>query len=107
MAVASLLRMRKIAVVALALLTLAGCGVTRSYSTSCSGKTCTVSVTGDPSFEIFDVDLRAKVADNKVTITGKRDKATLANGETGKVGGLDLKVTSVSGTTAKFTATSK
>jgi hypothetical protein len=98
--------MRKIAVVAVALLALAGCGATTKYSTSCSGKTCTVSVTGDPTFEIFDIDLRAKVADEKVTITGTGTSATLANGETGKVSGLDLKVTSVSGTTAKFTATS-
>jgi hypothetical protein len=93
--------MRVLALALLLAVLLAGCNAS-SRSTRCTGGVCTVNLTGEQTVEVeidrFERDLRVgPIETGAVTVSARGDAARLAVGDTGEVGGLAVRVLSVSG----------
>jgi hypothetical protein len=96
---------RLLAAAALALvLPLSACGgTTTSHSSSCSGGTCTVNLTGVQTFEVDGVDGLERhlgvgpIEPDAVTLSGFGEQARLAPGQSGLVDAVPVEVVSVSG----------
>jgi hypothetical protein len=96
---------RLLAAAALALvLPLSACGgATTSHSSSCSGGTCTVNLTGVQTFEVDGVDGLERylgvgpIEPDAVTLSGLGEQARLAPGQSGLVDAVPVEVVSVSG----------
>ena len=90
---------RLVAPALLALLVLTGC---TSHTTSCSGGTCTVGLSGEQTVEIeigrVERDLRvAPIEADAVTVSVRGDAARLRVGESAPVGGLLVRVDGIAG----------
>jgi hypothetical protein len=87
--------------VVLGVLTTAACNAT-SRSSRCVNGVCQISLTGEQTVEVefgaFERDLRVgPIEPGAVTVSARGDQARLAVGEAGPVGGLTVRVLSVSG----------
>jgi hypothetical protein len=90
--------------VLLALLGAAGCSGSagsRSNRTQCVNGVCQVSLSGEQTIELeigsFERDLRVgPIEPNAVTLSVRDDQARLAPGESAQLGGLQIRVKSVS-----------
>ncbi|MHA6783601.1 hypothetical protein ACVGOW_21820 [Pseudonocardia saturnea] len=95
------MRARIPAAVLLALVALSACTGT-SRSSSCVNGVCTVSLSGEQTVEIeigsFERDLRVSaITPEAVTVSARGDAADLGPGESAEVGGLLVRVDSISG----------
>lgn len=90
--------------VLLALLGAAACSGSagsRSHRTQCVNGVCQVSLSGEQTIELeigsFERDLRVgPIEPNAVTLSVRGDQARLAPGESAQLGGLQIRVKSVS-----------
>jgi hypothetical protein len=95
--------MRRASIVLSLLAALAATTACTSHSTKCVNGTCTISLSGEQTIEVgigrVERDLRVgPIEPGAVTVAARGDRARLAVGETGRVGGLTVQVVSVSGT---------
>jgi hypothetical protein len=100
------IRMTTFAVLAAAL-TLAGCSSGAGQS-SCQNGRCTVTVTGEANMQLseFNTSLDVQSIGSQEAVVEVNDqRATIAAGDTATVGGLSVKVVSVSGDKAEFEVT--
>ena len=97
-------------IVLLALLGAAGCSGSagsRSNRTQCVNGVCQVGLSGEQTIELeigsFERDLRVgPIEPNAVTLSVRGDEARLAPGESAQLGGLQIRVKSVSPPTAEL-----
>ncbi|WP_300009172.1 hypothetical protein [Pseudonocardia sp.] len=95
------MRARAVAAVLLTLLVLASCTAT-SRSSRCTNGVCTVALSGEQTVEIeigsFERDLRVgPIGPDAVTVSARGDAAELGVGDSAQVGGLLVRVDSISG----------
>lgn len=75
---------------------------------SCENGRCTVTVTGEANIQLADLDTTLEVhgiGNNEAVVEVNDQRATIAAGNTATVGGLSVKVVSVSDDQADFEIT--
>lgn len=95
------------ALVLAAALALTGCSAGAGKS-SCENGRCTVTVTGEANIELSDLDATLEVHSigaNEAVVEVGDQRTTIAAGSTADVGGLTVKVVSVSDGKADFEVT--
>jgi len=84
-----------------ALLVLVGCSTATSHSTSCSGGTCVVKLSGEQTLDVGAAEERplkvGPIETDAVMVASAGEQAKITVGQTGTVNGMIVRVVSVSG----------